>query len=83
MTKPFARILYGGDYNPNQWPREIWDEDMRLLKKAGLNYNEVAPAEQERMRQAVQPAIDRFIRTYDPKIQELYRTEIARVLKME
>ena len=53
------------------------------LKKAGLNYNEVAPAEQERMRQAVQPAIDRFIRTYDPKIQELYRTEIARVLKME
>ena len=53
------------------------------LKKAGLNYNEVAPAEQKRMRQAVQPTIDRFISTYDPEIQELYRTEVARVLKME
>lgn len=53
------------------------------LKKAGLNYNEVALAEQERMRQAVQPTIDRFISTYDPEIQELYRTEVARVLKME
>ena len=37
MKKPFTRILYGGDYNPNQWPREVWDEDMRLFKKAGIN----------------------------------------------
>ncbi len=35
--KTFKRILYGGDYNPNQWPREIWDEDMRLLGKAKIN----------------------------------------------
>ncbi len=37
MKTPFTRILYGGDYNPNQWPREIWDEDMRLFKKARIN----------------------------------------------
>ena len=37
MKKPFTRILYGGDYNPNQWPREVWDEDMRLFKKARIN----------------------------------------------
>ena len=37
MGAPFARILYGGDYNPNQWPREIWDEDMRLFRMAGIN----------------------------------------------
>ena len=37
MKTPFTRILYGGDYNPNQWPKEIWDEDMRLFKKAGIN----------------------------------------------
>ncbi len=37
MKTPFNRILYGGDYNPNQWPREIWEEDMRLFKKAGIN----------------------------------------------
>lgn len=37
MKTPFNRILYGGDYNPNQWPREIWDEDMRLFCQAGIN----------------------------------------------
>ena len=35
--KKWERILFGGDYNPNQWPREIWKEDMRLFKKAGIN----------------------------------------------
>ncbi len=35
--KFFNRILYGGDYNPNQWPKEIWEEDMRIFKKAGIN----------------------------------------------
>ena len=37
MPKTFQRILYGGDYNPNQWPKEIWEEDMRLFRKAGIN----------------------------------------------
>lgn len=37
MEKAFNKILYGGDYNPNQWPREIWDEDMRMFRKAGIN----------------------------------------------
>ncbi len=37
MKAPFTRILYGGDYNPNQWPREVWEEDMRLFQKAGIN----------------------------------------------
>ncbi|MFA3876792.1 beta-galactosidase [Streptomyces sp. MMCC 100] len=31
------RILYGGDYNPEQWPEEIWPEDVRLMKAAGVN----------------------------------------------
>ncbi|HHV11280.1 MAG TPA: beta-galactosidase [Clostridiales bacterium] len=37
MKKAFKRILYGGDYNPNQWPREIWQEDMNLFRKANIN----------------------------------------------
>lgn len=37
MKKPFKRILYGGDYNPNQWPREVWEEDMRMFRDAGIN----------------------------------------------
>ena len=33
----FNRVLYGGDYNPNQWPKDIWLEDMELFKKSGIN----------------------------------------------
>ena len=31
------KILFGGDYNPDQWPREIWEEDMRLFKLANVD----------------------------------------------
>ncbi|MEU6451798.1 beta-galactosidase [Streptomyces sp. NPDC046979] len=31
------RILYGGDYNPEQWPEETWPEDVRLMRHAGVN----------------------------------------------
>ena len=30
-------IAYGGDYNPEQWPREVWLEDARLMQEAGVN----------------------------------------------
>ena len=35
----FRHFLHGGDYNPEQWidTKEIWDEDMRLMKLAGCN----------------------------------------------
>ena len=33
----FTHILHGGDYNPEQWPEAIWDEDVRLMQKASVN----------------------------------------------
>ncbi|TDD96346.1 beta-galactosidase [Actinomadura rubrisoli] len=30
-------LLYGGDYNPEQWPEDVWAEDARLMKEAGVN----------------------------------------------
>ncbi|WP_431779570.1 beta-galactosidase [Microbacterium aurantiacum] len=30
-------IAYGGDYTPEQWPREVWHEDVELMKRAGVN----------------------------------------------
>ena len=33
----FPHIIYGGDYNPDQWPEEIWLEDVRLMREAGVN----------------------------------------------
>ncbi|GAA2434613.1 beta-galactosidase [Streptomyces macrosporus] len=29
-------FAYGADYNPDQWPREVWDEDVRLMREAGV-----------------------------------------------
>jgi beta-galactosidase len=28
---------FGADYNPDQWGREVWDEDVRLMRRAGVN----------------------------------------------
>lgn len=33
----FDKILYGGDYNPNQWGKEVWKEDMEYFRKAHIN----------------------------------------------
>ena len=30
-------IYFGGDYTPEHFPREVMEEDMRLMKKAGVN----------------------------------------------
>lgn len=30
-------FLHGADYNPDQWPEEVWTEDMRLMKLAHCN----------------------------------------------
>lgn len=35
-------IAFGGDYNPEQWPRATWDEDVRLMREAGVNLVSVA-----------------------------------------
>ncbi|MEU3898933.1 beta-galactosidase [Streptomyces sp. NPDC045251] len=34
---PAPRLAYGADYNPEQWPREVWEEDVRLMREAGVN----------------------------------------------
>ena len=37
MSGKFKRILYGGDYNPNQWEKSIWKKDMELFRNAHIN----------------------------------------------
>lgn len=31
-----ARLAFGGDYNPEQWPANVWDEDITLMRRAGV-----------------------------------------------
>ena len=30
------RLEFGADYNPEQWPRAVWDDDVRLMRAAGV-----------------------------------------------
>ncbi|GGR59086.1 beta-galactosidase [Deinococcus seoulensis] len=34
---PFSKIPYGGDWNPEQWARPVWDEDVQLFEQAGID----------------------------------------------
>ncbi|CAM5601359.1 beta-galactosidase [Streptomyces aurantiogriseus] len=33
---PAPRLAYGADYNPEQWSRDVWEEDVRLMREAGV-----------------------------------------------
>jgi beta-galactosidase len=37
IARKVPHMIYGGDYNPEQWPEEVWDEDVRLMHDAGVN----------------------------------------------
>ncbi|HEY7008434.1 MAG TPA: beta-galactosidase, partial [Jatrophihabitantaceae bacterium] len=32
-----GQIAFGGDYNPEQWPEDVWHEDVALMREAGVN----------------------------------------------
>lgn len=32
-----GRLRYGGDWNPEQWPAEVWREDVALMRRARVN----------------------------------------------
>ena len=37
LTENGRGIAFGGDYNPDQWPEDVWDDDIRLMTQAGVN----------------------------------------------
>lgn len=41
MRKPPV-MAFGGDYNPEQWPRRVWSEDLDLMQRAGVSMVTVA-----------------------------------------
>lgn len=32
-----AALVFGCDYNPEQWSREVWHQDVTLMREAGIN----------------------------------------------
>jgi tripartite ATP-independent transporter DctP family solute receptor len=51
------------------------------LQARGMQYNEIAPAEQARMRLIAKPVTDRFAASYDPATVKLYHDELTRLAK--
>lgn len=37
MKDQLPTFLYGGDYNPEQWPEDTWDDDIKVFKQADIN----------------------------------------------
>ena len=37
INKRLSKIWFGGDYNPDQWPEEVWLEDVRQFRLAGID----------------------------------------------
>ena len=37
LTWPHDGLAFGADYNPEQWPRAVWDDDVRAMRAAGVN----------------------------------------------
>ncbi len=51
------------------------------LQAKGMLFNELAPAEQARMRDIAKPVTEKFAASYDPALVKLYNEELARVRK--
>jgi beta-galactosidase len=49
-------VWHGGDYNPEQWPREIWDQDVALMQQCHFDVATVGVFSWVEL----QPAEDRF-----------------------
>ncbi|WP_345941310.1 beta-galactosidase [Nesterenkonia sp. E16_10] len=49
-------MSFGADYNPEQWPREVWDDDIRLMKQANVDVVSIGIFSWARL----QPAQDRW-----------------------
>ncbi len=37
LSPKLPHFFYGGDYNPEQWPEETWQEDVELMQQSGIN----------------------------------------------
>jgi tripartite ATP-independent transporter DctP family solute receptor len=70
------------DYQ-RQVSRAAAEKAVGALQAQGMQFNEVSVAEQQRMRQIAQPVVEKALATYDPAIQKLYASEVARVQQIK
>ncbi|GGM52108.1 beta-galactosidase [Dactylosporangium sucinum] len=64
------RLGFGADYNPEQWPRHVWDDDVRAMKVAGVNIVSLAIFSWAR----IQPRADEWDFAWLDDIMDLLHT---------
>jgi len=64
-----------------QVSRDAAKKAVAELQAKGMQFNEVGPEQQARMRDIVRPVTDKFAASYDPVMVKLYQSELARVHK--
>lgn len=74
--------LEARDYQ-RQVSRAAAEKAVGELTAKGMQFNDVAAAQQDRMRQIAKPVVENALATYDPAIQKLYASEVARVQRIK
>jgi tripartite ATP-independent transporter DctP family solute receptor len=59
--------------------RETAQKALADLKAKGMQVNEIAPGEIERMRRMVKPVYDKFTAAYDPAVVKAFRAELDKI----
>ena len=87
LTPAEQKILQDAALEARDYQRQVSraaaDKAVGELQAKGMQFNEVAAAQQERMRQIAKPVVDKALATYDPAIQKLYAVEIERIQKIK
>ncbi|WP_194896862.1 beta-galactosidase [Catenulispora pinisilvae] len=63
-------LLYGADYNPEQWPESVWKQDANLMRDAGVNMVTVGVFSWARL----QPAEDEWDFEWLDRLMDLFHS---------
>ena len=83
LTPDEQKILRAAALDARDYERQVSRMQAKTaiedLTNKGMIFNEVKPAETERMRAATQAVVDKFMQAYDPATVKLLRSELIRV----
>jgi beta-galactosidase len=68
-------VFFGGDYNPEQWPEDVWREDIALMRRAGVTLATVGVFSWS----SLQPSPDRFTFDWLDRVMDLLHDGGVRV----
>ena len=86
MSPAEKRIMQEAAVEARTYERQVAraaaDRDLAELKAKGMQVNELAPAELDRMRGILKPVSDKFAATYDPAFMRDFNAEMERIRKL-